>query len=192
MKNIDITKKILFNNIKGSFLLVLRRQVDPNEPVDFISDMRVAVYHHVIVDEGKKISYPDMMDEFNYEPYETHFNNLDDKYDDAEFYITDSDIKLLHNIKKEDDIPDKISMDIVNICTDILTNKSKALVYIKDNLYGRIAGYKVYCMKGLSISTYFADVFGNDIKEFKCIHGEDILGNNILVEGFKTFFRRAL
>lgn len=185
MNNIQITKDILFRHIKGSFILVIDRVPDENESVDFLSDMRVAMYHFLIVHESSKkeqFSFPDILETFNYDPYDTHFTDIDDKYPDGDYYVSENKLK-------------KITIQqAVDTYLKIVTgeNNSNAILYLKDDIYGKVAGYKFHVMKGQAVPVYRASVVGKKIVSLDCVFGHDILKQQNTTDPFIKFFERAL
>lgn len=189
MNNKQLTKKIFTQNIEGSFLFILDRVPDKQKPQDRITDMRVSVYHFLIVKEKSRYSFPDIMDSFDYEPFETYFHDLEEldmfNNDDAEFWICDTDFSKDSDINKE-------RKNSVSIITSILKDENVALLYLKDPLYSKIAKYKSLFLKGNPFPIYHSCCEGNVLANYKCIYDEDILTDLKLEEQFYPWFHKLL
>ena len=60
MNNKQITKDVMTNNVEGSFFVVLWRE-RKKDKIDFIDPLRIAVYHHVILKEHLKHTFPELV-----------------------------------------------------------------------------------------------------------------------------------
>lgn len=167
MNNKEITKQVITNNIIGSFFVVMWRERDNKGIMEFIDPLRISVYHHVIIKENTKYTFPDIMEPSDScDGSEYHFNNLDNKYgDDCDYWQSKSDIK------KEKLTPE----EVYNTYVEILENKSLALLNSKINLYKKLCHYKILVMRGMSLPIYGMKVVHNRIKKFDLLSGDDIL-----------------
>jgi hypothetical protein len=164
--NKQITNNIITNNIKGSFFTVLWRERE-KKIMDFIDPLRISIYHHVIIKEHRKYTFPDILEcATSCNQQEFHFNNLDDVYDDVfDFWASDSDIKKSNKTLEE----------VYNTFVEILENKSMALIHNKIPVYKKICGYKINVMKGHAIPIYGMKIVHTRFKKFDLLFGNDIL-----------------
>lgn len=96
--NLEITKKILCNNIIGSFYLVCYRTREKGI-IDCISKNRIAVYHFVIIRNEKKLKFFDMMEEIHsHGEYELRFNSFESRFPDITY---DWDIRDIEEVNKK-------------------------------------------------------------------------------------------
>ena len=175
INNKQITDTIITNNIKGSFIVVLWRESKKNK-YDFIDPFRVSVYHHIILKEHDKYTFPDIMEKFtSCDQTEYNLNNLDGVYEEeCDYWISSKDIKKYQTTLEE----------VYNTYVEILENKAMALLYSKNMLYKKLCGYKIMCMKGYNLPIYGMKVVHTRFKKFNLLSGDDILKEKKLTRSF--------
>ena len=159
----------------GSFLVVMWRERE-NHKIDFIDPLRISAYHHVIIKENTKYTFPDIMESStSCDSSDYHFNNLDEKYgDECDYWQSSRDIKKSGFTFEE----------VYNSYVEILENKSMALIQSKILIYRKLCAYKVTVMKGQNIPIYGMKIVHNRIKKFDLLFGEDILKQFKLTRSF--------
>lgn len=183
MNNIQITNNILTNNIYGSFFVIMWREEEKSK-FDFIDPLRISMYHHLILREGKKFTFPDIMDcNQSCNGQDFHFNNLESKYDkDADYYYSGKEIRE-HNLTPE---------EFYNTYVQILENKSRAILEVHHPLYRKLCGYKVTVMKGFSIPIYGIKIIRKRFKTFDLLSGEDVLSELKLKKSLIRWYKEML
>ena len=176
-KNSTTTRDILCNNIHGSFIVILWRERDKSK-FDFIDKLRISAYHHIILKEQNRFTFPDIMENFgSCNQQEFQFNNMDDQYGDSDYWLGEREIK------ESGYTPDQVYNNYV----EILENKSTAIINSKIPLFKKICAYKIHVMKGENLPIYGAQVVMNRFKKFDLLSGDDILKDmKIKKQYFKT------
>jgi len=181
-KNTSITRDILCNNLYGSFFLVMWRGEETGK-VDFIDPLRISVYHHLILKEGKKWTFPDVIETF----YSTNqqdfcFNTIDNVHEYSDFWINNRDIS------ESDYTPEEVCDTFI----EILENKSAAMLHSKIPIFQKVCAYKVNVMRGQDLPVYKASIIGNSFKSMKLLSGDDILKDLNLTKIYKLCMQKIL
>lgn len=182
--NIELTKEILTNNVFGSFLLVVHRTPDPDGPVEFIKDAKVACYHYLILRVNEVFAFYDIMDSLHYPHDDLSFTYFQHNLK-SEFYVSEDDFA-----KKDD--KNKKALELYEQFTKILTNKAQSILYLKDPLCSKVAAYKVKILGGQDITTYKTKIKGNKVIKMQLVNKDhqhilkDLNTQSKFVDWFQT------
>lgn len=188
--NKEISQKVFSQNVIGSFILVMKREPKDGDPQDRINDLLVSMYHFMIINEDPKITFLDMADEIDvgYGLHVSLYGGTNNRlFDEQDFWFFLNDLKKDRaDLKKEGIICKKKVVDI-------LTNNAKAIIYLKDNIYAKLANYKIKTLMGNEFPVYSVDCYGKDLEEIKLENNEeDVLGIDDLQLRFINWFKRYL
>lgn len=193
MNNLERSKKLLFKNLKGSFLTIVYRTQNNKEPFDFLSPHRVSFYYHFIIKTPSKYIFPDFLSDIilddtrgsNYGLFE-----LPENLKNPSFFFTSDEIK---NYKKDlyDNIEDKIS-DMVDTIKNILQDSSIAFLNSNHKLFDGFSYFKIKYFHDFTIPIYLLNVEGNEVKKIELINDEeDILKSlniqNMFIKEFSQY-----
>jgi len=183
MNNKQITDNIITNNTIGSFFVVMWREQKPGK-IDFIDPIRISIYHHVILKEHHKYTFPDIMEmSTSCDQSEYSFNNLDDIYgEDCDYWLDGKEIKRAGKTPEE----------AYNTYVEILENKSMAIINSKIMIYKKLCAYKITVMEGKCIPIYGMKIVHTRFKKFDLLSGDDILKNNKLTRTYLRHIKEIL
>ena len=201
MNNLDITKNLICNNIKGSFITVAYRTLSEESPFDFLSKDRIMTYLHVIIKDVQENSFyfPDILSDIVLNDglnKSFNFLTLNKNLHNSAFYITGKEIENLKNgtdklSKTKEEITNDNADIIIKNINDIFNNPSMALLYLKDSILDGYAHLKINYMSNYTLPVYKIRVTGNYMKEITLLNPEtqeDILQKLSLKKLFKDTF----